>query len=258
MKAIRKIVQIDEELCNGCGECLPNCAEGAISIVDGKAKLKADKLCDGLGACLGHCPMGALKVIEREADEFDEEAVHHELEAMKAAEKPAPKLGCGCPGSNMMTMNRAPQAAAPVASSAPGFAKAEQASQLGHWPVKLRLVPADAPFLRGAEVVIAADCAPVALPDFNSRLGGKVVMIACPKFDDPQPYLQKLVAMFRGAGLKKVQVLRMEVPCCTGLAALVHQAAELAGTNVPVEDLIVTREGKLVAGQSAGLMKQMM
>jgi len=174
---------------------------------------------------------------------------------MKTAEEPAPKLGCGCPGSSMMTMNRAPQAA--LQGAAGGF-KAEQASQLGHWPVKLRLVPAEAPFLRGAEVVIAADCAPVALPDFNSRLSGKVVMIACPKFDDPQPYLQKLTDMFRNAGLKKVQILRMEVPCCTGLSTLVRQAAELAGTGVPVEDLIVTREGRLQPAQSAGLMRQML
>ena len=275
MKATRKIVEIDEELCNGCGECLPNCAEGAISIIDGKAKLKADKLCDGLGACLGHCPMGALKIIERVADEFDEEAVHHELEAMNAPqpkkahggcpgsaamtlERPAAAapqapqtLGCGCPGSNMMTLNRA-QAAPQAAPTAQAQA---QASNLGHWPVKLRLVPAEAPFLRGAEVVIAADCAPVALPDFNQRLAGKVVMIACPKFDDPQPYLQKLVQMFTHSGIKKVQILRMEVPCCTGLSALVHQAADLAGTNIPVEDLVVTRMGKAVPADQLGMMR---
>lgn len=260
MKAIRKIVEIDEELCNGCGQCIPNCAEGAMYIENGKAKLKADKLCDGLGACLGHCPMGALKVVEREADEFDEEAVHHELESMKQAEA-APTLGCGCPGSSMMTMsrpaagggcpgsraaslNRAPAAPAPDASA--------KESYLGHWPVKLRLVPPEAPFLRGAEVIISADCAPVALPDFNSRLGGKVVMIACPKFDDPQPYLQKLVQMFRSSGVKKVQVLRMEVPCCTGLATLVKQAADIAGTGVPVEDLVVTRTGEVKPAEALG------
>ena len=276
MKTTRKIVEIDEELCNGCGECLPNCAEGAISIIDGKARLKAEKLCDGLGACLGHCPMGALKVVERVAEEFDEEAVHQELEAMKASEAPqaqkahggcpgsaamtlnrpaapqaAAPLGCGCAGSNMMTLNRPAGHAAPAAKPAADA----QASHLGHWPVKLRLVPADAPFLRGAEVVIAADCAPVALPDFNQRLAGKVVMIACPKFDDPQPYLQKLVQMFAHAGIKKVQILRMEVPCCTGLSALVHQAADLAGTNVPVEDLVVTRMGKAVPADELGMMR---
>jgi len=265
MKAMRKIVEIDEELCNGCGECLPNCAEGAISIINGKAKLKAEKLCDGLGACLGHCPMGALKVVEREADEFDEEAVHHELEAMKQAE-PAPTLGCGCPGSSMMTMNRPAGGGCPGSrtaslnrppAAAPGQTPAQESS-LGHWPVKLRLVPPEAPFLRGAEVIIAADCAPVALPGFNQRLAGKVVMIACPKFDDPQPYLNKLVQMFRSSGIKKVQVLRMEVPCCTGLATLVKQASEMAGTDVPVEDLVVTRMGEAKPAEALEGMGRML
>jgi len=260
MKAMRKIVEIDEELCNGCGECIPNCAEGAMYIENGKAKLKADKLCDGLGACLGHCPMGALKVIEREADEFDEEAVHHELETMKKAET-APTLGCGCPGSSMMTMSRPAGGGCPGSQAASlhrapgaGAAPAAQAGEsfLGHWPVKLRLVPPEAPFLRGAEVIIAADCAPVALPDFNSRLAGKVVMIACPKFDDPQPYMQKLVQMFKFSGIKKVQVLRMEVPCCTGLATMVKQAADMAGTGVPVEDLVVTRTGVAQPAEALG------
>ena len=256
MNAMRKIVEIDEELCNGCGECLPNCAEGAISIIDGKAKLKADKLCDGLGACLGHCPMDAIKIIEREAEDFDEEAAHLEVAAMKAAAAPQPKMGCGCAGSNVMTLDRPAGlgAAKTAQSDKPGQA---QASNLGHWPVKLRLVPPDAPFLRGAEVVIAADCAPVALPDFNQRLAGKVVMIACPKFDDPQPYMQKLVQMFRTAGIAKVQVLRMEVPCCTGLSSLVKQAAHMAGTGVPVEDLIVTRTGQAKPAEAEGGMKSL-
>jgi len=234
MKAIRKIVQIDEDLCNGCGQCLPNCAEGAISIVNGKAKLKADKLCDGLGACLGHCPMDAIRIIEREAEDFDEAAAHAEVAAMKAAERPV--LGCGCPGSNLMTF------AAPAVPAAGQYRAGD--SRLGHWPVKLRLVPPDAPFLRGAEMVIAADCAPVALPDFNAHLAGKAVMIACPKFDDPEPYLHKLTQMFRHAGIKKVDVLRMEVPCCQGLSALVRHAIEASGANIPVEDIIVTRTGE--------------
>jgi NAD-dependent dihydropyrimidine dehydrogenase PreA subunit len=268
MKTIRKIVEIDEELCNGCGECIPNCAEGAMYIENGKAKIKADKLCDGLGACLGHCPMGALKIIEREADEFDEEAVHHELEAMKKAEA-APSLGCGCPGPSMMTMNRPAGGGCPGSRAAnldrpagghrtPAQDAAVKESYLGHWPVKLRLVPPEAPFLRGAEVIIAADCAPVALPGFNQRLAGKVVMIACPKFDDPQPYLSKLVQMFRSSGIKKVQVLRMEVPCCTGLATLVKQAAQMAGTEVPVEDLVVTRMGELVPAKDLEPMGRML
>jgi len=235
MKTIRKIVQIDEDLCNGCGQCLPNCAEGAISIVNGKAKLKEDKLCDGLGACLGNCPMDAIRIIEREAEDFDETAAHAEMAAMKAATA-KPVLGCGCPSSNLMTFTIP---AAPTAGTSPG------PSQLGHWPVKLRLVPQDAPFLRGAEVILTADCVPVALPDFNARLGGKAVMIACPKFDDPAPYLHKLVEIFRHAGLKKIQILRMEVPCCSGLSALVRQAMDIAGAKFPVEDIVVTRTGSV-------------
>jgi len=239
MKTMRKIVHIDEDLCNGCGQCLPNCAEGAIAIVNGKAKLKADKLCDGLGACLGHCPMDAIRITEREAEDFDEAAAHAEVAAMKAA---APPLGCGCPGSNLMTFATA--AASPA--SGPGQ------SHLGHWPVKLRLVPPDAPFLRGAEILIAADCAAVALPDFNARLANRAVLIACPKFDAPEPHLHKLVEIFRHAAPRKVQILRMEVPCCAGLAALVRQAAQTAGAAFPVEDLVVTRQGALPPGPPAG------
>lgn len=270
MKIMRKIVEIDEELCNGCGQCMPNCAEGAMYLENGKAKLKADRLCDGLGACLGHCPTGALKIVEREAEEFDEEAVHHELESMKKTEAPqAAHAGCGCAGSAAMRLEK-PAGGCPgsramhlggALGSGQGLAAGQKGlhgaagfdpagpqagpSGLGHWPVKLRLIPPDAPFLRGAELVIAADCTPVALPDFNSRLAGKAVAIACPKFDDQQPYLNKLVQMLRGAGLKKVQVVRMEVPCCTGLSALVHQAAQLAGSGVQVEDVVVTRLGGL-------------
>ena len=251
MKAKRKIVEIDEELCNGCGQCLPNCAEGAMTIVAGKARIKADKLCDGLGACLGHCPMGALRIVEREAEEFDEEAAHLEVAAMTAASEASHGgPGCGCASSKMMTFERTP-------AQNIRTAKAE-ASNLGHWPVKLRLVPPDAPFLRGAEIVIAADCAPVALPDFNQRLAGKSVMIACPKFDDPEPYLRKLVQIFTHAGARKVQVLRMEVPCCTGLSALVKQAVDMAGTGVPVEDLVVSRTGEAMPAEALGEMKIML
>jgi NAD-dependent dihydropyrimidine dehydrogenase PreA subunit len=283
MKAMRKIVEIDEDLCNGCGQCLPNCAEGAISIVSGKARIKADKLCDGLGACLGHCPMGALRIIEREAEDFDEDAAHREVAAMEAAaEAHQSGTACGCAGSKVMTFSR-PAGHGPrhppghgaglvtgletdletgrsaglgadlTGQSSQGIRAG--ASNLGHWPVKLRLVPPDAPFLRGAEVVIAADCAPVALPDFNQRLSGKVVMIACPKFDDPEPYRRKLVHMFTHAGIRKVQILRMEVPCCSGLSTLVKQAADMAGTGVPVEDLIVTRTGQAGPAEALAGMK---
>ena len=273
MKAMRKIVEIDEDLCNGCGQCLPNCAEGAIQIIDGKAKLRADRLCDGLGACLGHCPTGAMQIIEREADDFDEAAAHAQVEADRRAALAAKGLDqatahphahshgegampCGCAGSNIMSLKAAGQAArAAKAAKAHGV---PQESNLGHWPVKLKLVPADAPFLRGAEVIIAADCAPVAMPDFHQRLAGKVVMIACPKFDDPQPYMEKLTRMFAVAGLKKVTVLRMEVPCCTGFVHMVKQARTLAGSDVPVEDLVVRRTGQAEPAPAGGMEARML
>ena len=272
MKAIRKILEIDEDLCNGCGQCLPNCAEGAIQIIDGKAKLRADKLCDGLGACLGHCPTGAMKIIERTAEDFDEAAAHAQVEADRRAALAATGLGqplatphtpghahaagtlpCGCAGSNIMSLKAAGKAAkAATACGEP------QESNLGHWPVKLKLVPAEAPFLRGAEVIIAADCAPVAMPDFHQRLAGKVVLIACPKFDDPEPYMEKLTRMFAVSGLKSVTVLRMEVPCCTGLIHMVKQARTLAGSNIPVEDLVVRRTGQAEPAPAGGMESRML
>lgn len=272
MKIMRKIVEIDEDLCNGCGQCLPNCAEGAIAIIEGKARLRADKLCDGLGACLGHCPTGAMRVIEREAEDFDEAAAHAQVEADRRAalaaggrdmgQAPAHphrhghvhnqhggSTPCGCAGSNIVSL-KARSARKNTIAHAPGE---PMESNLGHWPVKLKLVPAEAPFLRGAEVLIAADCAPVAMPDFHQRLAGKVVLIACPKFDDPEPYLEKLVRMFTVSGMKKVTVLRMEVPCCTGLVHMVKQAKAMAGSDIPVEDLVVRRTGQAEPAPAGGM-----
>ncbi len=272
MNAIRKIVEIDEDLCNGCGQCLPNCAEGAIQIIDGKAKLRADKLCDGLGACLGHCPTGAMNIIERAAEDFDEAAAHAQVEADRRATLDAQGQArplatphahshggsspCGCAGSNIMNLKAAGQAARDAKSAQSGAAP--QDSTLSHWPVKLKLVPVEAPFLRGAEVLITADCAPVAMPDFHQRLAGKVVLIACPKFDDPEPYMEKLTSMFTVSGMKKVTVLRMEVPCCTGLVHMVRQAKERAGSDVPVEDLVVKRTGQVEPAPSGGMEARML
>lgn len=258
-KIIRKIVEIDEEKCDGCGACIPSCAEGALAIVQGKARIVKDLYCDGLGACLGACPRDALKIIEREAEDFDEAAAHAHVARMKAeaemkAARPA-TLGCGCPGSAMMSMQ--PRAAkAPAArTSSPcacmggdeEVAPEAPASALSHWPVKIKLVPPHAPFLRGAELVVAADCAPVALAGFNPNvLAGKVVMIGCPKFDDVDAYLAKFQEIFAVSGVASVTVLRMEVPCCTGLSGLVHEAARRAGSAVPIKDVVITRNGDMV------------
>jgi ferredoxin len=267
---MRKIVEIDEELCDGCGQCILSCAEGAIEIVDGKARIKAERYCDGLGACLGECPQGALKVIEREADPFDEEAVHAMLARDKARTEEAPAreprhapLGCGCPGSAMTTF--APRSGARKAAAAGGCAcmggpepegeaQDRPESELTHWPVQIRLVPPHAPFLKNADLLIAADCAPVACATFHSEfLRGRVVMIGCPKFDDAQEYVKKLADVFRQARPRSVTVLRMEVPCCSGLSAIVAEAARLAGTDTPVDNVVVTRQGETVRSPSGPL-----
>ncbi len=167
MKVQRRIIKIDDELCDGCAQCVPSCAEGAIQIIDGKARLVEEKYCDGLGACLGECPTGALSIVQREAEEFDEEAVEEHLSSKtQKVHHDEATLPCGCPSSQMQTF-------------------APHASRLSHWPVQIRLVPATAPFLQGADLLVAADCTPVAYPNFHQDfLQDKAVMIGCPKFDD--------------------------------------------------------------------------
>lgn len=259
MKKNREIVEIDEALCDGCGQCVGACAESAIEIVNGKARLKAERYCDGLGACLGECPRGALKIIVREADDFDEAAVHEliaqekreqELKAAHASAGGGGKLPCGCPGSQVMDLRKpagcpssAAKAAVPVGESA-----------LGHWPVKLRLVPPAASFLQGAHVLLAADCAPVALPGFNPNvIQGKAALIACPKFEDAEATAGKIRDILLNARPSKLTVMRMEVPCCMGLTRLVREAAGAAlaesqgAAELPdIEEVVVGRDGRIV------------
>jgi ferredoxin len=235
MKQHRKIIRIDEDLCNGCGQCVPSCAEGALAIVDGKARVIADKYCDGLGACLGECPTGALKIIEREADAFDENAVEQMLKQKKFQEK---NLGCGCPSSKMQTFT--------PGSTLKGVTAQE--SSLSHWPVQIRLIPPHAPFLNNADLLVTADCVPVALPGFHERfLAGKVVLIGCPKFDNAEEYYHKFREIFEKADVRSVLVLSMEVPCCTGLPALVAKAIADSGKNIPVSQQVVGLRGELLA-----------
>lgn len=236
---IRKIVRIDEEKCNGCGECVPSCAEGAIQIVDGKARLLADNLCDGLGACLGDCPLGAITIEEREADEFDEEAVEEHLKAAAPAPRaahaaPASAPGGGCPSARV-------QSFAPAAGGCPSAP-----SRLAQWPVQLHLVPPSAPFLRGADLLLAADCAPFAYPDFHETLlKGKALLIACPKLDDTSPYLDKLTAMLSQNDIRSLTVVHMEVPCCSGLIHLARQALAASGRDIPLHTVRVVIRGEL-------------
>jgi Pyruvate/2-oxoacid:ferredoxin oxidoreductase delta subunit len=253
MKIKRKIIKIDEEKCNGCGVCVPSCAEGAIQVVNGKAKLIAEKYCDGLGACLKECPEDALKVIEREADDFDEKAVEEHLHATGGAhaahgghKEEAAAMPCGCPSTHLQTF-------APATSCQEANRPAYQEtalSALTHWPIQIRLVPASAPFLRGADLLVAADCTPAAYPNFHRDfLKGKVVMLGCPKFDDVPSYVQKFADIFTTAGIKSVTVLTMEVPCCQGLPVIVKKGLEQSGKKVPITQVTVSARGEILGQQ---------
>ena len=238
MKIMRKIIEIDEELCDGCGQCVPSCAEGALVVVDGKARVVRDMFCDGLGACLGECPTGALKIIEREAEDFDEEAAM----AHVAATQGGASASGGCPGAGTATF--APVGSAGTSSTA---GRESSPSQLGHWPVQIKLCPPDAPFLRGAHLVIAADCSAVAHPDFHRDfVAGNVVLMGCPKFDGD--YTPRLTELFRRSGVAQVTVVRMEVPCCTGLAEAAGRAHAACGReDLRLKVAVIGRRGEILA-----------
>ena len=240
----RKIIEIDEALCDGCGQCIVDCAESALKIVNGKAKLVADKYCDGLGACLRGCPTGALKLIERSADEFDEEAVEEYLSSKVQEEAPQEAtMACGCPSTQI-------QAFAPSTSYEEANKPAVQSSvgsALSHWPVQIKLVPPIAPFLKGADLLVAADCTPVAYPNFHQDfLNGKVLMIGCPKFDDVQEYIQKFTDIFKTVDIKSITALIMEVPCCSGLPMIVKRAMDAAGKDIPMEEIAISTKGDIL------------
>ncbi len=246
MKIKRKIIKIDEKKCNGCGLCVPSCAEGAIQIIDGKARLVAEKYCDGLGACLGECPEDALTVIESEVEAFDAEAAETHLKSQKSQKSvllpSAPAMPCGCPSTLIQTFASptvCQQANEPVSQAGP-------ASALCHWPVQIRLIPPTAPFLNHADLLVAADCTPVAYARFHQDfLKGKVVLMGCPKFDDVQAYVDKLAEIFHNNDIKSVTVLVMEVPCCQGLPVIVRKAMSLAGKEVPLAVTVVTTRGDI-------------
>ncbi len=271
----RKIVLIDADKCNGCGLCVPNCAEGAIQVIDGKARLVAENLCDGLGACLGECPEGAITIEEREAEVFDEQVVEQHLKTIGRAPAPAPAGhheghghhhghhhgghhehhlqpaghghhggGGGCPSARMLSHDRVP-----VAAHAPA---GEVGSELGHWPVKLQLVPPTAPFFKGKNLLIAADCAPVAFGDFQRRfLKDSAVVIQCPKFGEQGFVVDKLAGIFKDGGITGVTVMRMEVPCCGGLSWAVQKALQLSGrADLPLREVVVGVRGDLVSDRA--------
>jgi Pyruvate/2-oxoacid:ferredoxin oxidoreductase delta subunit len=248
--ATRKIVKIDEGKCTGCGLCIPNCAEGALQIVDGKAKLITDKFCDGLGACLGHCPEDAITIIEREAEEFDEKAVEVHLHQQKEStqpHKPQPEHPFGgCPSSRVLQF-QAPEPRVEYGQ------KESTVSELSQWPVQLKLVPVDAPYFKDADLLIAADCVPFAYPDFHRDfLKGKAVVVGCPKLDDIHLYREKLTAIFKANSIKSVTVPFMEVPCCFGLVKATEDAIEASGKDIPFKKVKIGLRGEIKPESETG------
>jgi hypothetical protein len=220
-----------------------------LKTVDGKARLVSDQLCDGLGACLGECPRGAIQIERREAEAFDEAAVEAASKSAptEAHGVPMPQMENapvhgGCPGSRLRQFYKA---AAPT--SGPGSGD-EPVSELNHWPIQLGLLPPDAPVLREASLLVAADCVPVAYANFHARLlRGRAVLIGCPKFDDVEAYTQKLTAIIQTNNLREIVVARMQVPCCMGIVAAVVEARRLAGIDVPVREIVIGVQGELMA-----------
>lgn len=244
MKVNRKIIEIDEELCDGCGQCIIACAEGALEIIDGKAKVISDNLCDGLGACLGECPQGALEVIEREADEFDEEEVEARLAEQKAANTPKPAVvQCGCPSAGLQVFDKPGQDQTVAETTSVGVEK----SALTHWPVQINLIPPTAPFLKGADLLVMADCVPVAFPTFHRDfLKGKSIAMGCPKLDDAQEYIEKFAEIFNVADINSITTVVMEVPCCAGLPIIVERGMQKSGKNVPMEQVVISTKGRIL------------
>lgn len=241
MKVRRKIIEIDEHLCDGCGQCVPSCAEGAIQIVDGKAKLVSEIYCDGLGACLGECPQNALRVIEREAEDFDPEAVEHYLQEKEKAEKAAEIAVPLCPSARLQTFTvSCEDANRPVSTE-------RSASALCHWPVQIKLVPPTAPFLRGADLLVAADCTAFAYANFHEDfLKGRALLVGCPKLDNAQEYMRKFAEIFSVTDVRSVTVLDMEVPCCSALPIIVKKGMEMAGKNIPMENVTISTQGEIL------------
>jgi ferredoxin len=239
--ARRNIVHIDQTKCDGCGECVPSCAEGAIQVVDGKARLVSDIYCDGLGACLGHCPQGAITVAEQEGEAFDERAAHEHLARLEAQRnKPAE---CACPSSAQQSL-RLPLVSPQASPGRPGASGASPPN-LMNWPIQLRLVPPDAAFLQHADVVLVADCVPFVYADLHGEIvRGRPVLIGCPKLDDTAAYVEKLAAILSTAQIRGLSIVRMEVPCCAGLVRIAEAAQQVAGRALPVEEIVITIHGQ--------------
>jgi ferredoxin len=279
----REIIKIDEELCNGCGNCVPGCPEGALQIIDGKARLVSDLFCDGLGACIGECPVGAIKIEEREAEPYDEYRVmeniikqgdntikahlkhlkeHNEMDYLKTAmkclrdndidvtdyrkivhgEEPVAAHGGGCPGSRAVNL----QQHKPTETA--NESAVNRRSELQNWPVQLHLLNPHAPYLKNADLVIAADCVAFAYGNFHQRfLKNKVLTIFCPKLDHSQDqYFEKLANIFENQNIRSISLLNMEVPCCFGLVQVVEQALKRSDKDIPVEKYTISLQGEIL------------
>lgn len=237
---IRKIIRIDEEKCNGCGVCATACHEGAIEMIDGKAKLVRENFCDGFGDCLPGCPTGAITFEEREAPAYDEEAVNRaKSEKVKAEEKRMPHSGC--PGSMMRQMNRGKKSEGP----SPQNATARE-SQLMNWPVQIKLAPIQAPYFEGAKLLIAADCAAYAYANFHAEfMRDKVTVIGCPKLDSVD-YSEKLTEIIRRNEIRSITIVRMEVPCCGGIEMAARKALQASGKFLPWQVVTLSIDGRIL------------
>ena len=257
--AFRNIIRIDENLCNGCGNCVTGCHEGALEIIDGKARLVRESFCDGLGACIGHCPTGALTIEKREADAFDEDAVIAAVTSAAMAPASAPARpaahGGGCPGSMSRSFGPVHAHGGGCPGSMPRQMRPAQEqvsadpapSELTHWPVQLHLAHPLAPQFQGAHLLVAADCTAFAFGAFHAELlKGRALVIACPKLDDDRGYMEKMIDFFTEAKVASVTVARMEVPCCGGLVRLVVEARDRAESPLQVEEIVVGVEGGIV------------
>ena len=270
--AKRKIIKINDKKCNGCGLCIPNCPEGALQIIDGKARLISDLFCDGLGACIGYCPQGAITIIEREAEPYNEKKVmeniikqgpntikahlehlrdHNEQKYLNQALQVLKEKGIktpseetkmehkyfhGCPGAAIREVNRDVNAANNI----------DQTSALRQWPVQLNLLPAQAPFFNNSHLLVAADCVPFANANFHSKLlNGKSLIIGCPKLDDVEAYTEKLTEIFKLNKIKSVTVAIMEVPCCYGMYAAVEEAVKTSGKKIPIIKEVIGINGEI-------------
>ena len=233
----RRIIEIDQDKCNGCGACAAACHEGAIAMVDGKARLMRDDYCDGLGDCLPTCPTGAITFVEREAAAYDEQAVMENKQRKMRNE--GMTLPCGCPGSQSRNIQRqdAPAVETP---------QAQQTSRLSQWPVQIKLVPVNAPYFSGAKLLIAADCTAYAYAAFHQKfIRGHITLVGCPKLDDVD-YSEKLTAIIRSNDIQEVTVVRMEVPCCGGLENAAKRALQASGKFIPWQVVTISTDGRIL------------